>query len=199
MHLNKPKPKLGPRKESSRYQSILTATRELVEEVGYRKLTIKAIASRAGVSRNLIYNWWEGDLHLLIEEAVLPNVNDWPQPNTGALEADLEQFIEMTIDALYTNHVLAGYLELVCHVVDKPEALQRTSKKFRNPYARLLGKILQNAEQRGDLQNTDTEERIHYTILAQIISGCVLQFSITKKLGKRKLKAMVLHTILKLL
>ena len=105
----------------------------------------------------------------------------------------------MTVDALYTNHVLAGYLELVCHVVDKPEALQRTSKKFRNPYARLLGKILQNAEQRGDLQNTDTEERIHYTILAQIISGCVLQFSITKKLGKRKLKAMVLHTILKLL
>jgi len=199
MHLNKPKPKLGPKKESSRYQSILTATRELVEEVGYRKLSIKAVASRAGVSRNLIYNWWEGDLQLLIEEAVLPNVCDWPQPNNGAIEADLAEFIEMTIDTLHKNHVLAGYLELACHVNDKHDALQRTSKTYRNPYARLLGKILLSAEQRGDLENTDTEERIHYTILAQIISGCVVQFLITKKLSKRKLKELVLHTVLKLL
>ena len=104
-----------------------------------------------------------------------------------------------SIDAMHRPHVLAGYLELASSVVDKPEGLQRTSKKFRAPYARILGKILQRAEKRGDLPKPDDGDRIHYTVLAQIISGCVLQFAITKKPGKRNTKTILLESVLKLL
>ncbi len=191
--------KASPRRESSKYQSVLQATRELVDESGYRSLSLKAIAARAGVSRNVLYNWWQGDLQQIVEEAILPNALEWTLPETGSLKGDLEVFIERTIDAMHRPNVLAGYLELASYVVDQPEALQRTSKKFRAPYARLLGKILQNAEKRGELPTYNPDGDLHYSVLAQMITGCVLQFSITKKPGRRKSKSILVESVLKLL
>ncbi|MCP2258834.1 transcriptional regulator, TetR family [Streptoalloteichus tenebrarius] len=45
------------RSERSR-QAILTAALDLVVEIGYRKMTIEAIAARAGVGKQTIYRWW---------------------------------------------------------------------------------------------------------------------------------------------
>ncbi|GAA6137140.1 hypothetical protein NBRC116583_08870 [Arenicella sp. 4NH20-0111] len=191
--------KTRPRKESSKYQAILQAARELVEENGYRSLSIKAISTRAGVSRNVLYNWWDGDISRIVEEAILPNVSEWSVPNTGSLETDLAMFIDMSIEAMHRPNVLGGYLELASHVVNKPEDLERTSKQFRAPYARLLGKILQKAQSRGELDQYNSDDRLHYSVLAQIISGCVLQFAISKKPGKRKTRAVLLNSVLRLL
>ena len=193
------KKKIGPRKESSKYQAVLVATRELVEAEGYRKLTVKSISSKANVSRNLIYNWWDGDIQKIIEEALLPNVAEWKTPSTGALTTDLQKFIDMSTDALHQPHVLAGYLELASSVVDNPAALQKTNIIFRKPYAKMLKAILENAKQRGELSDFDATGAIDHTSLAQIISGCILQFAITKKPGKRKAKKLVLESVLKLL
>ncbi len=196
---NNQEKKAQPRKDSSKYQAILQSTRELVDENGYRSLTIKAVAGRAGVSRSVIYNWWQGDLQQLIEEAILPDVTAWKVPDTGSLKGDLSAFIDVSIDAMHRPNVLGGYLELASHVVSNPEDLDRTSKKFRAPYARLLGKILQKAEERGELAKHDPSHSIHYAVLAQMISGCVLQFSITKKPGRRKAKDLLLTSVLKLI
>lgn len=193
------KKKSQPRKDSPKYLAVLQATRELVDETGYRTLSVKAIAARAGVSRNVLYNWWDGDVKRLVEEALLPNVAEWPLPDTGSLEQDLLEFVEMSIEAMQRPNVLAGYLELAAHVVDKPEDLQRTSKKFRAPYARLLGRILQNAERRGELNRFDPDTNLDYAVLAQMVSGMVLQFSITKKPGRRKSKTVIAGSILKLI
>ncbi len=196
---SKTQKKVSPRKDSSKYQSILKATRELVDEIGYRAISLKAISSRAGVSRNVLYNWWDGDLNLIVEEAILPNVVEWPIPNTGSLEEDLTEFIEKTIDVMHRPNVLAAYLELASHVVDEPEGLQRVAKKYRAPYARLLGKILQKAEISGELPTHNPDTDLHYSIVAQMISGCVLQFAISKKPGRRNAKAVLVKSILKLL
>ena len=45
------------RNEASR-RAILAAAFELVQEVGYAKLSIEGIAARAGVGKQTIYRWW---------------------------------------------------------------------------------------------------------------------------------------------
>ncbi|MEV4089583.1 helix-turn-helix domain-containing protein, partial [Nonomuraea fuscirosea] len=80
-------PNPARRSERSR-QAILDAARELVSEVGYAKLTIEAIAARAGVGKQTIYRWWPSkgavvlDAFLALSEAgpgrsmALPDTGD---------------------------------------------------------------------------------------------------------------------------
>jgi len=86
--LRKKESNAGRRRDSTKHRDILQATRELVEEKGYRSLSLKAIASRSNVSRNVLYNWWDGDIRHIVEEALLPNVKEWSMPNTGNFKDD---------------------------------------------------------------------------------------------------------------
>lgn len=104
-------PNPARRNERSR-QAILAATRELVQEWGYGKVTIEAIAARAGVGKQTIYRWWPSkgavvfDSVLALSES--PEGEGVSLPDTGDLEADLKavmrataaEFSEPAFDAL---------------------------------------------------------------------------------------------------
>ncbi|RBP50881.1 TetR family transcriptional regulator [Arenicella xantha] len=171
----------------------MQATRELVGELGYRGLSLSSIASRAKVSRNVLYNWWNGDVSRIVEEAFLPNVREWPVPNTGSFESDIDQFLDLTIDAIHKPDVLKGFLTLAAEIVDDSAQLSQTSRYFRAPYARLIAKIVQQAEARDEIcADLDPNH------LAQIISGSVMQFAISKKPGRRNTKIVLSKIIQKL-
>ena len=51
--------------------AVLRATAELLEEVGYLRLTVAAIAARAGTNKPAIYRRWRTKAHL-VHEAVFP-------------------------------------------------------------------------------------------------------------------------------
>ena len=88
------------RSESSR-QAILAAALELVAEVGFAKLSIEGIASRAGVGKQTIYRWWPSKGAVLFD-AVLAlsedEAGDIALPDTGDLEADLKHVLRATVD-----------------------------------------------------------------------------------------------------
>lgn len=88
------------RSESSR-RAILAAALELVAEVGYAKLSIEGIASRAGVGKQTIYRWWPSKGAVLFD-AVLAlsedEAGDIALPDTGDLEADLKYVLRATVD-----------------------------------------------------------------------------------------------------
>ena len=180
------------RRDSSKYAAILQAARELVEEDGFRRLSVKAIASRSKVSRNVLYNWWEGDIIRIVEEALLPNVEQWPQPDTGSFRGDIEAFLELTIDAIHKPNVLKGFLILASEVAKDKDELLQTSRYFRAPYARMVGKIIKNAERRSEIVTGLDPKHI-----AQIISGSVMQFAISKNPGRRKAKTVLSDFICK--
>jgi len=184
----------GRRRDSTKHHAILQATRELVEEKGYRGVTLKAIASRAKVSRNVLYNWWGGEINKIVEEALLPNVREWEMPNHGNFEEDIEALIGLTIDAIHKPNVLKGILILASEIVSDDNELIKTSRYFRAPYAQLMGTIIQRAEQRGEII-----EGLNPKHLAQMVSGTILQFAISKKPGRRKAKKVLLEMLKQLL
>jgi AcrR family transcriptional regulator len=78
-----------PRSEKSR-EAILTATNELLDEVGFDKLSIEGIAARAGVGKATIYRWWSTKGTLAIEaflDAVAPQI---AFPESQSAIADLK-------------------------------------------------------------------------------------------------------------
>ncbi|MBY8849382.1 TetR/AcrR family transcriptional regulator [Saccharothrix longispora] len=70
-------PDAARRSDRSR-RAILVAALELVEAVGYARLTIEAVAARAGVGKQTIYRWWPAKGPLLFDAFVelVPAVPD---------------------------------------------------------------------------------------------------------------------------
>jgi AcrR family transcriptional regulator len=58
-----------PRSEDAR-RAVLDAALRLCERDGYQQLTIKAIATQAGVGRQTVYRWWPDKAEILMEALV---------------------------------------------------------------------------------------------------------------------------------
>jgi AcrR family transcriptional regulator len=72
-------------------EAIVAATRELLVEVGYNRLTMAMIAERAGTNRPSLYRRWPTKAHL-VHDAVFPS--DLPQPEpAGSFAEDLRRHI----------------------------------------------------------------------------------------------------------
>lgn len=86
------------------HHAIMGATLELVSEVGYSKLTVEAIAARAGVGKQTVYRWWPSKAAVL-RDAVLHLCQDASGsvrdiPDTGDLAADLKAVLRATADTM---------------------------------------------------------------------------------------------------
>lgn len=91
-----------PRDERS-HQAILDATMALLSEIGYARLTIEGVASRAGTGKGTIYRRWSSKGALVVEAISGPfcpiatgrwTVHLGPLPDHGSLRADLVAFAE---------------------------------------------------------------------------------------------------------
>jgi AcrR family transcriptional regulator len=82
-----------PRSEASR-RALLDATVELMEESGWAGLTIEGLASRAGVGKQTIYRWYDGDLGRIVVDAYV-DVSDErvAPPDTGSVRDDLRAIV----------------------------------------------------------------------------------------------------------
>jgi AcrR family transcriptional regulator len=78
-----------PRSEASR-QAILVATVDLLEEGGWGALSVEAIAARAGVGKQTIYRWYDGDLGRVVVDAYIGASDDrLVPPDLGSVREDL--------------------------------------------------------------------------------------------------------------
>ena len=89
-------PNRGGRPRSSRStDAVLSATRDLLAEVGYERMTIDAIAAKAGVGKMTIYRWWSSK-SAIVADAVIEGVitiAPFSFPDTGDLRADLHAWL----------------------------------------------------------------------------------------------------------
>jgi AcrR family transcriptional regulator len=94
-------PNKRPGGRSAQVQTLVrTALEELVAEQGRERVTVPAVAERAGVSASSIYRRW-GDLSGLLAETATHRLDpNRPLPNTGALREDLTAWAEELITHL---------------------------------------------------------------------------------------------------
>lgn len=91
------------RRDPESHAAILRATVEILEQGGYRNLTIEGVARRAGVGKQTIYRWWHGSKPALVLEAFTQASDERVDPpDTGSVRADLlaimEPVFQMQVD-----------------------------------------------------------------------------------------------------
>jgi len=77
-----------PRVEGDRELEILAATLDVLADVGYDRLTMDAVATRAKASKATLYRRWSSKARLVID-ALLISKSPPKDPDTGSLRGDL--------------------------------------------------------------------------------------------------------------
>ncbi|MFI5617594.1 TetR/AcrR family transcriptional regulator [Streptomyces sp. NPDC051567] len=145
----------GTRRNEASRKAILTSAFDLVGEVGFAKLSIEAIAARAGVGKQTIYRWWPSkgavffDAFLMLSE---DQVSGYPAlPDTGDLEADLKSVLRATVGELNDPRYDEPMRALTTEIVHDPELAATYAERLREPMRRLKVDRLRKAQEAGQL------------------------------------------------
>ncbi|NKY47168.1 TetR/AcrR family transcriptional regulator [Nocardia cerradoensis] len=145
----------GSRRSEKSRQAILTATRDLLSEVGYRKVSIEAIAARAGVGKQTIYRWWPSKGAVIFESFLDLSDTDGEGislPDTGDIEADLKLVMRATVaefaDAEFEKPVRA----LNTEIINDPELAAQYDRQLRRPVDDAKKARLRSAQAAGQVR-----------------------------------------------
>ncbi|MEU8194052.1 TetR/AcrR family transcriptional regulator [Microbispora amethystogenes] len=136
-------------------QAILTSARELVSEVGYAKLTIEAIAARAGVGKQTIYRWWPSKGAVILD-AFLALSESGPEqditlPDTGDLEADLKAVMRATVAEFADPAFEKPIRALNTEIINDPTLAALYLEKLAGPVDEAKKARLRSAQRAGQL------------------------------------------------
>lgn len=133
------------------HAALLTATQELLVEMGFERLTLEAVAARAGTAKTTIYRRWRDKTELVVAAVAasqqLPGV-----PDLGSLRDEL-LFCARAFQAGddRTHRLLSGLLT----EMGRNEAIRTVAQRtLGEPYVQLFVSVLRRAVDRGDLDAT---------------------------------------------
>ncbi len=142
------------RSERSR-RAILTAATDLVREIGYRKLTIEAIAARAGVGKQTIYRWWPSKGAVVLDgflAAVNENPDDLSLPDTGEVAADIRAVVRAIVAELADPALSGTTRALMSEMQDDPEFADMVRERLLGPQLAAIADRLRAAQHAGQLR-----------------------------------------------
>jgi AcrR family transcriptional regulator len=163
------KPPNPARRNQRSRQAILSATADLLGEVGYTKLTVEAVAARAGVGKQTIYRWWP-DKGALVLDAYLALVGaeqDLTVPDSGDLEADLRLVLGTTVNSLADPVFEQRYRALLTAIQDDPKLAAALLDRLLRPWLTATKLRLRAAQRAGQIGNVDLE------VAAELLYGPV--------------------------
>ncbi|MGW6706925.1 TetR/AcrR family transcriptional regulator [Streptomyces sp. NPDC054956] len=154
-----PSPRLpdATRRSDRSRRAILDAALALVGEVGYNKLTIEAIAARAGVGKQTIYRWWPSKAAVLLDASMAlagdaEAGSGWSGfPDTGDLAADLKSVLRATVDEFNDERYEAPARALTAAGATDPELGARFTEELLEPQLALYEQRLRAAREAGQL------------------------------------------------
>jgi AcrR family transcriptional regulator len=148
------RPDPARRNERSR-RAILTAAAELVHEVGYRRLTIEAIAARAGVGKQTIYRWWPSKGAVVLDgflAAVNEDPDDLSLPDTGDVAADLRGVLRAIVAELADPKLSGTSRALMIEMQEDTELADTMLERLLGPQLAAIADRLRAAQHAGQLR-----------------------------------------------
>ncbi|WP_433475220.1 TetR/AcrR family transcriptional regulator [Spirillospora sp. CA-142024] len=149
-HPRKPNP--ARRSERSR-RAVLDAARELVTELGYAKVSIEAIAERAGVGKQTIYRWWPSRGAVIFDSFLELSAGEEGVrlPDTGDIEADLKTVMRATVAEFADPAFEAPVRALNLEIIGDPALAALYREKLAGPVDAAKKERLRSAQRAGQL------------------------------------------------
>jgi len=140
------KPRPGRARDASRDEALRQAALELLAEVGYERLTIDAVAARAGAGKATVYRRWASKADLVID--AVDHHRGTALPDTGSLRGDLEalaQAKQANHDRALMTRAMAGLMTAVLGDADFRRAFRQAGVPG-NPLVAVFTRAVERGE-----------------------------------------------------
>lgn len=139
----------GPRERVR--QAVMGATKELLKEVGFARLTVDAIAERSGVGKATVYRWWSNRADVAMDALLEERAPiGWFVQEGPALENLRTQLLVATeFLGGPTGRMVAG---LVGDAQHDPQIAAAFRQRFLGPLFELTRRLLAQAVEEGDVR-----------------------------------------------
>ncbi|RKN14910.1 TetR/AcrR family transcriptional regulator [Micromonospora musae] len=141
--------------------AIRRALMQELAAVGYGRLSIEAVARRAGVSKTAIYRRWGSKVELVLDIVAAAAHGKLPALDTGSLRGDLALLFQVVAHAL--RHPLASQIipDLLAEAARNPAIDETLQKVLRARQQEIGGHMIELAVRRGELPaDTDPEAAV---------------------------------------
>jgi len=155
----------GPVLQAEVTDAITKAFFSELAEVGYGRLSIDAVARRAGVGKAAIYRRWKSKLDITVALASQVAVAAVDVPDTGNLRDDIRHYLDSGRAAL--THPLAQKIipDLLAEAARNPTLTDALLAMVQNPRRAKAGQLVERAIARGELP-PDTDIGLCLDLLA---------------------------------
>jgi AcrR family transcriptional regulator len=141
----------GRPRDARHDQAILEATLEILQEQGYRGVTIEGVAARAGVGRPTIYRRWPSKQAIVVAALVRSARLAVPTRDTGSLRQDLVAFQRHQVELMNSPEARRITAGLVADLADDPELADTYVSQYLAPRRATVWQVLQRGIDRGEL------------------------------------------------
>lgn len=150
--------------------AVLSATRELLAELGFDHLTVDAIATRAGVGKGAIYRRWGSKAELAFA-ATIHDQQVEPTPDTGSLRGDLTDLICDAYRRMSDPLAIELAPAVMAALGRDPNLLQRFSQTFIASEDADVQAIIDRAAARGELTRTISAAELRLLVLGPVFAA----------------------------
>ncbi|MEU1165445.1 TetR/AcrR family transcriptional regulator [Streptomyces sp. NPDC090075] len=150
MQSRTPASRTGRPRSAAADAAILAATRQALVELGWSKLTLGDVATRAGVAKTTLYRRWAGKNELVVD-AVAELFDELELPDRGSLANDIEGVVLQFAAILDRPEAKSGLMAAVAESTRDEALRERIRASIVDRQKRLVVEGRERAQRRGEL------------------------------------------------
>ncbi|MFE9770841.1 TetR/AcrR family transcriptional regulator [Streptomyces sp. NPDC005931] len=175
MQRRTPASRTGRPRSAAADAAILAATREALVELGWSKLTLGDVATRAGVAKTTLYRRWAGKNELVVD-AVAELFDELCLPDRGSLADDIEGVVLQFAAILARPEARSGLMAVVAEATRDEALRERIRASIVERQKRLVLTGRARAQERGELppESDPAETARTVDLIFDMVAGAVV-------------------------
>ncbi|MEU8929756.1 TetR/AcrR family transcriptional regulator [Streptomyces sp. NPDC048409] len=175
MQSRTPASRTGRPRSAEADAAILAATRQALVELGWSKLTLGDVATRAGVAKTTLYRRWAGKNELVVD-AVAELFDELELPDCGSLADDIEGVVLQFAAILDRPEAKSGLMAVVAESTLDDALRERVRTSIVQRQMRLVLEGRERAQFRGELPPEPDPEESARTVelIFDMVAGAVV-------------------------
>ena len=175
MQSRTPAGRTGRPRSATADTAILSATRQALVELGWSKLTLGDVATRAGVAKTTLYRRWSGKNELVVD-AVAELFDELELPDRGSLAADIEGVVLQFAAILARPEAKSGLMAVVAESTRDDALRERIRASIVDPQKDLVLEGRARAQTRGELPPESDPQEASRTVdlIFDMVAGAVV-------------------------